>query len=74
MIVGLCLRLALHKMFAQSFPLWIVDEGTTHLSEPNRKAYFKLIEEIRTKKLVDQVLIIDHDNQLSTVVDNTIQL
>jgi DNA repair exonuclease SbcCD ATPase subunit len=74
MIVGICLRLALHKMFAQSFPMWIVDEGTTHLSESNRKAYFRLIEDIRTNKIVNQVLIIDHDPQLSTVVDRTIQL
>ena len=74
MIAGICLRLALHKMFAQSFPIWIVDEGTTHLSESNRKAYFRLIDDIRTNKIVNQVLIIDHDSHLTTVVDKTIQL
>lgn len=73
-IVGICLRLALHKMFAQSFPIWIVDEGTTHLSENKRKAYFRLIDDIRTNKVVNQVIIIDHDSQLSRVVDRTIEL
>ena len=74
MIVGICLRLALHKMFAQSFPLWIVDEGTTHLDENNRTAYFQLVDDIRRGKVVSQVLIIDHDKHLQTVVDRTIQM
>ncbi|MEI6422800.1 MAG: AAA family ATPase, partial [Lentisphaerota bacterium] len=70
MIVGICLRLALHRMFAQSFPLWIVDEGTTHLDENNRNAYFQLIENIRAAKIVDQAIVVDHDSKLSSVVDN----
>ena len=74
MIVGICLRLALHRMFAQSFPLWIVDEGTTHLDENNRNAYFQLIENIRAAKIVDQAIVVDHDSKLSSVVDNIIKL
>lgn len=73
-IVGICLRLALHKMFAQSFPIWIVDEGTTHLAEAKKKAYFRLVDDIRVNKIVNQVIIIDHDSQLTTVVDKIIQL
>ena len=73
-MVGICLRLALHKMFAKSFPMWIIDEGTTHLSELRRQNYFKLIEDLRSQKVINQILIIDHDERLSTVVDQVIQL
>ena len=74
MMVGICLRLALHKMFAKAFPIWIIDEGTTHLSDDNRQNYFKLIEELRNQKVINQIIIIDHDERLSEVVDQTIQL
>ncbi len=74
MMIGICLRLALHKMFAQAFPLWIIDEGTTHLSSSKKTAYFELIDEIREKKIIDQVIIIDHDERLSDVVDRVIEL
>jgi len=74
MMVSICLRLALHKMFAQSFPIWIIDEGTTHLSESKKQNYFDLIDELRKQKVINQIIIIDHDERLSTVVDQTVQL
>jgi energy-coupling factor transporter ATP-binding protein EcfA2 len=74
MMVGICLRLALHKMFAKAFPIWIIDEGTTHLSDDNRQNYFNLINELRNQKVINQIIIIDHDERLSEVVDQTIQL
>lgn len=74
MMVGICLRLALHKMFAKAFPIWIIDEGTTHLSDDNRQNYFNLIDELRNQKVINQIIIIDHDERLSEVVDQTIQL
>jgi DNA repair exonuclease SbcCD ATPase subunit len=73
-IIGMCLRLALHKLFAQSFPLWIVDEGSTHLSETKKKSYFQLIDTIRSQKLINQIIIIDHDSRLNQVVDKVIEL
>ena len=73
-MVGICLRLALHKMFAKSFPLWIIDEGTTHLSETKKPQYFSLINELRNQKIINQILIIDHDERLNSVVDQTVQL
>lgn len=74
MMVGICLRLALHKMFAKSFPIWIIDEGTTHLSETKKPQYFALINELRNQKIINQIIIIDHDERLGNVVDQTIQL
>jgi DNA repair exonuclease SbcCD ATPase subunit len=73
-ILGICLRLALHKLFAQSFPIWIVDEGTTHLDAKNRKLYFQLIEALKRDATINQIIIIDHDPMLSTVVDQTVEL
>ena len=73
-IVGLCLRLALHRMFAQSFPMWLVDEGTTHLDEENRKLYFQLIEQLKKDDVIKQLIIIDHDGQLANVVDRVITI
>jgi DNA repair exonuclease SbcCD ATPase subunit len=74
MMIGICLRLALHKMFAQAFPIWIIDEGTTHLSESKKQSYFELVNVLRTQKIIKQIIIIDHDERLSTVVDQTIEL
>ncbi len=74
MMVGICLRLALHKMFAQAFPIWIIDEGSTHLSESKKQNYFDLIDTLRKQKIINQIIVIDHDERLSTVVDQTIEL
>ena len=73
-IVGLCLRLALHRLFAQSFPMWLVDEGTTHLDADNRRLYFQLIEQLKRDNVIKQIIIIDHDGSLSRVVDNIINV
>lgn len=74
MMIGICLRLALHKMFAQAFPIWIIDEGTTHLSDSKKQSYFDLINALRKQKIINQIIVIDHDERLSTVVDQTVQL
>lgn len=73
-VLGLCLRLALHRLFSQSFSMWIVDEGTTHMDEENKKRYFNLIAGLKKEALIDQIIIIDHEKQLTSVVDNVIQL
>lgn len=73
-IVGICLRLALHRMFAQSFPMWLVDEGTTHLDDENRRLYFQLIEQLKRDAVIKQLIIIDHDGQLANVVDRVITI
>ena len=73
-IVGICLRLALHRMFAQSFPMWLIDEGTTHLDDENRKLYFQLIEQLKKDDIIKQIIIIDHDGQLANVVDRVITI
>lgn len=73
-MVGISLHLALHDLFSQSFPLMVIDEGTTHLDGPNRKAYFDMIKGLKAKSKLKQILIIDHDPQLSEVVDHVIQL
>jgi DNA repair protein SbcC/Rad50 len=72
--VGISLHLALHELFSQSFPLLVIDEGTTHLDTANRKAYFDMIKKLKTSDKLQQILIIDHDAQLSEVVDNVIEL
>lgn len=74
MQIGISLHLALHELFSQSFPLLIIDEGTTHLDSKNRKAYFDIVSKLKTQSKVKQIIIIDHDPQLATVVDNTIEL
>lgn len=74
MVVGLCLRLALHAMFSQAFPMLIIDEGTTHLDEDNRKLYFQCIDDLKRDKVIQQLIIIDHCSTLVDVVDNVIRL
>jgi len=74
MIVGLCLRLALHSMFGTNFPFAIFDEGTTHLDSDNRELYFDLIRDLKTDSHLKQLLIIDHDPALQDAVDNVIDL
>lgn len=73
MMVGVCLRLALHSMFAQSFPMLIIDEGTTHLDDTNARLYFDFIRDLRTSN-VKQLIIIDHDTTLSEAVDHIIRI
>lgn len=72
--VGIALHLALHELFSQSFPLMIIDEGTTHLDTTNRKAYFDIIKKLKSADKLQQIIIIDHDPMLSDVVDNVISL
>lgn len=72
--VGISLHLALHELFSQSFPLLVIDEGTTHLDATNRKAYFDIIKKLKANDKLQQIIIIDHDPQLSEVVDNVISL
>jgi DNA repair exonuclease SbcCD ATPase subunit len=73
-MIGICLRLALHQMFAQAFPIWIIDEGSNNLSEVNRQNYFNLINELRQQKIIQQIIVVDHDERLTAVVDQVIQL
>ena len=73
-IIGISLHLALHDLFSESFPLMIIDEGTTHLDATNRKAYFEMIKGLKAKSRLKQIIIIDHDPQFTDVVDNVIQL
>ena len=73
-IVGLSLHLALHDLFSQSFPLMIIDEGTTHLDKENRKAYFDVVKKLKDTSKLKQMIIIDHDEDLTSVVDSVIQL
>lgn len=72
--VGISLHLALHELFSQSFPLLVIDEGTTHLDATNRKAYFDIIKKLKSNNKLQQIIIIDHDPQLSEVVDHVISL
>ena len=74
MIVGLCLRLALHSMFSQSFPMLVIDEGTTHLDSENQKLYFQCIDDLKKDKVIKQLIIIDHSSLLTEVVDQVVQL
>ena len=74
MIVGLCLRLALHSMFSQAFPMLIIDEGTTHLDEENKKLYFQCINDLKTDKVIQQLIIIDHSSLLTDAVDHVIRI
>lgn len=74
MIVGLCLRLALHSLFAQAFPMLIIDEGTTNLDVQKREQYFQCIKNLREQQSIGQVILIDHDEGLADCVDQTINL
>jgi exonuclease SbcC len=74
MVVGLCLRLALHSMFSQAFPMLIIDEGTTHLDEENKKLYFQCVKDLKADKIIQQLIIIDHSSLLTEAVDHVIRL
>lgn len=73
MQIGISLHFALHNLFSQSFPLMILDEGTTHLDAENRASYFAMLKQVKQKKM-KQLIIIDHDPELMTVVDHVIEL
>lgn len=74
-LVGLSLRFGLHDLFSQSFPIMVIDEGSTHLDEYNRKMYFNILNKIREEnKQKKQIIIIDHDTALTDVVDNVIDI
>ena len=73
-MVGFSLRLALHNMFVGAFPFMIVDEGSYGLNNENAKKYFEIIRSLGKDSKIKQVIVIDHHNELSEYVDNTINL
>jgi DNA repair exonuclease SbcCD ATPase subunit len=73
-MVGFSLRLALHNMFVGAFPFMIVDEGSYGLNSENAKKYFEIIRSLGKDSKFKQVIVIDHHNELSEYVDNTINL
>ena len=73
-MVGFSLRLALHNMFVGAFPFMIVDEGSYGLNSDNAKKYFEIIRSLGKDSKFKQVIVIDHHNELSEYVDNTINL
>jgi exonuclease SbcC len=73
-MIGVALRLALHAMFGSAFPMMIFDEGSVHLSQESKRSYFEIIQNMKNMNNFKQVIIIDHDEDLAGVVDNTIKL
>ncbi len=73
-MIGVALRLALHNMFGSAFPMMILDEGSVHLSAESKKSYFEIIKNLKKISNFKQIIIVDHDDDLSSVVDNTIKL
>jgi DNA repair exonuclease SbcCD ATPase subunit len=73
-MIGVALRLALHSMFGEAFPMLIFDEGSVHLSQESKKHYFEVIKNMNDMSKLKQIIIIDHDEDLTDVVDNTIKL
>jgi DNA repair exonuclease SbcCD ATPase subunit len=75
MVIGLCLRLALHTILSHSFPMLIIDEGTTHLdAEENKPFYFQMLSNLKSVVNLNQIIIVDHDRGLQDVVDHVIAL
>lgn len=73
-MIGFSLRLALHNMFVGAFPFMIVDEGSYGLNGENTKKYFEVISKLNKSSKFKQVIVIDHHEELSEYVDNTINL
>jgi len=73
-MIGVALRLALHNMFGSAFPMMILDEGSVHLSSDSKKSYFEIVKNLKKISNFKQIIIVDHDEDLSSVVDNTIKL
>jgi len=73
-MLGVALRLSLHNMFGAAFPMMILDEGSVHLSNESKKSYFEVIKNLKKVSNFKQIIIVDHDEDLSSVVDNTITL
>lgn len=73
-MIGVALRLALHNMFGSAFPMMILDEGSVHLSVESKKCYFDIIKRLKKVSNFKQIIIVDHDEDLATVVDHTIKL
>lgn len=72
MMLGLSIRLALHQLFGQSFQLLAIDEPSQGLDAANQIKLWELIDSLRTSKIVEQIIIIDHKDELRQVVDHTI--
>jgi exonuclease SbcC len=73
-MVGFSLRLALHNMFVGAFPFMIVDEGSYGLTKDNAVKYFEIIKTLGKSNKFKQVIVIDHHEELSEYVANTINL
>ena len=73
-MIGIALRLALHNMFGAAFPMMILDEGSVHLSHESKKSYFNIVRKLKTSDSLKQIILIDHDEELASVVDHTIKL
>jgi exonuclease SbcC len=73
-MIGLSLRLALHNMFVGAFPLMIIDEGSYGLNTENSKKYFDIISSLGKNSKFKQVIVIDHNPDLSEHVDRFISL
>jgi exonuclease SbcC len=73
-MIGIALRLALHNLFGAAFPMMIFDEGSVHLSSESRKSYFDIVRQLKSSSAFKQIIMIDHDEELASVVDHTINL
>lgn len=73
-IAGLSLRMALHELFSQAFPIMIIDEGSAAMNEENANLYFEVIRNLKAEGYMRQIIIIDHHQQLKEVVDHIIEL
>lgn len=73
-VLGLALRLALHTLFAHNFQILCIDEGTQNLDKENKRIYFELIRTLQSKTGLKQVIVIDHSDELRSVVDHSITL
>lgn len=73
MVVGLALRLALHQLFAQSFPFAIFDEASQNMDENNKQILFDVFSKLKQSS-IKQILVIDHNTGFENIVDHCIQL
>ena len=73
-VMGLCLRFALHTLFAQSFRMAIYDEPTQNLSAAVVPLLFSSLKQFSSESALDQIFIIDHHDSLMDIADSTLNL
>jgi DNA repair exonuclease SbcCD ATPase subunit len=75
-VLGICVRLAIMEIAADSVPFIVMDEPTPHLDKSRRAAMVSVFEKVAAsaKTFGRQFIVSTHEDELASVADHTIEL